>query len=152
MPNSHPRVILGVVAAGVVISGSTVAATWGDSHSAAATTPRRVQSAPAPASTPALTPAPTPTPVAKAPATRAPATKKAPAKKTTTKSGAAAAKSVTYVVKPGDNLSVIAAWFHLHDYGVLYDWNRSVLGSNPNLIFPGQRITVSDGKMTLSSD
>lgn len=52
-------------------------------------------------------------------------------------------KPITYVVKPGDNLSSIAQWFHLHGYGALYQWNRKVIGGNPNLIFPGERITVS---------
>lgn len=61
-----------------------------------------------------------------------------------------ARRSLTYVVKPGDNLSVIAAWFKLHGYGSLYDWNKSVIGSNPNLIYPGERITISNGVMQLS--
>jgi nucleoid-associated protein YgaU len=59
-------------------------------------------------------------------------------------------RSLTYVVKSGDTLSGIAEWFKLHGYTGLYDWNKSVIGSNPNLIFPGQRITISDGVMTLS--
>jgi nucleoid-associated protein YgaU len=68
-------------------------------------------------------------------------------------SSPAAAKSgtITYVVKPGDNLSVISAWFHLHGYGALYDANRSVIGTNPDLIFPGERITISHGTLTTSS-
>jgi hypothetical protein len=54
------------------------------------------------------------------------------------------------VVQPGDNLSVIAAWFNLHGYGALYEENKAVLGDNPSLIHPGQRITISSGGMTTS--
>jgi LysM repeat protein len=57
--------------------------------------------------------------------------------------------SVTYTVKPGDTLSGIAEWFSLHGYGSLYAANRSVIGSNPNLIFAGERITISHGVMSL---
>ena len=54
-------------------------------------------------------------------------------------------------MKPGDNLSVIAAWFHQHGYGAIYDANRAVIGTNPNLIFPGERITISHGSLTTTS-
>jgi nucleoid-associated protein YgaU len=57
--------------------------------------------------------------------------------------------SVTYTVKPGDTLSGIAEWFKLHGYGSLYAANRSVIGSNPNVIFAGERITISHGVMSL---
>ena len=50
---------------------------------------------------------------------------------------------VVYVVKPGDSLWRIAQWFHMNGYGNLYDANKSVLGKNPGLITPGERITVS---------
>jgi nucleoid-associated protein YgaU len=50
---------------------------------------------------------------------------------------------LTYTVRPGDNLSSIAAWFHLHGYGALYDANRNVIGQDPGLIHPGQIITIS---------
>ena len=53
--------------------------------------------------------------------------------------------AVTYTVKPGDTLSGIAAWFKLHGYGSLYAANRSVIGSNPALIRPDERITISHG-------
>ncbi len=69
---------------------------------------------------------------------------------TSSPSPTAPAPQVVYVVKPGDNLTVIARWFHEHGYGDLYDRNRSVIGDNPNLIRPGQRIVVVDGTMKLS--
>lgn len=54
-----------------------------------------------------------------------------------------APSGATYTVKPGDWLSKIAAkyktaggWKHL------YDLNRGVVGSNPDLIYPGQRIRL----------
>jgi nucleoid-associated protein YgaU len=59
--------------------------------------------------------------------------------------------AVTYTVKSGDTLSGIAAWFKLHGYGRLYAANRSVIGSNPDLIHPGERITISHGVMSLRS-
>jgi LysM repeat protein len=62
-----------------------------------------------------------------------------------------AASSVTYTVKAGDTLSGIAEWFKLHGYGVLYAVNEAVIGSNPNLIIPGERITITKGVMKLSS-
>jgi nucleoid-associated protein YgaU len=61
-----------------------------------------------------------------------------------------AAGTITYTVKAGDTLSGIAEWFSLHGYGALYTANMSVIGSNPNLILPGERITISHGVMKLS--
>jgi nucleoid-associated protein YgaU len=58
--------------------------------------------------------------------------------------------TITYVVKRGDTLSAIAAWFSLHGYGELYAANMSVIGSNPNLIFPGEHITISHGVLKTS--
>jgi LysM repeat protein len=62
-----------------------------------------------------------------------------------------AASSVIYRVKAGDTLSVIAKWFSLHGYGTLYAANEAVIGSDPNLIFPGERITITKGVMKVSS-
>ena len=53
------------------------------------------------------------------------------------------AKQVTYTVKKGDNLTVIAAWFHQHGYQPIYDWNRTIIGQDPNLILPGQVFIVA---------
>ena len=61
-----------------------------------------------------------------------------------------ARSSITYTVKAGDTLSGIAEWFTLHGYGALYNANRAVIGSNPNLIFPGERVTITNGVMKLS--
>lgn len=46
-----------------------------------------------------------------------------------------------YTVKPGDNLSVIARKLGLSSWRDLYDANKKVIGSNPNLIRPGQKLT-----------
>lgn len=50
-------------------------------------------------------------------------------------------QNVYYTVVSGDNLTKIA-----NKYGTtwqqLYSWNKSVIGSNPNLIYPGQRLIV----------
>ncbi|MHA6762560.1 transglycosylase family protein [Streptacidiphilus sp. PAMC 29251] len=48
-----------------------------------------------------------------------------------------------YTVKPGDTLSGIAASAHLGGgWKALYQENRSTVGGNPDLIFPGQRLDV----------
>jgi nucleoid-associated protein YgaU len=59
--------------------------------------------------------------------------------------------SITYVVKRGDTLSGIAAWFAQHGYEAVYRANISVIGDNPNLIFPGERITIANGTMVTSA-
>ncbi|MFK0044746.1 transglycosylase family protein [Streptomyces sp. NPDC090741] len=48
-----------------------------------------------------------------------------------------------YVVAPGDSLSAIATTQHVEGgWQALYETNRATVGSNPNLIFPGQRLTL----------
>ncbi len=59
-----------------------------------------------------------------------------------------ATTNIYYTVVRGDNLTKIA-----RKYGTtwqqIYSWNRSTIGSNPNLIYPGQRLIV--GSQTTSS-
>ena len=53
--------------------------------------------------------------------------------------------SSQYTVQPGDSLWSIAA-NHLgggYNWTELYNWNRSVVGSNPNLIYPGEVLTLN---------
>lgn len=52
----------------------------------------------------------------------------------------------TYTVVSGDSLSLITGrlWGDVLLWPILYDANRAVVGSNPNLIKPGQRLTVPD--------
>ncbi|MFD9356882.1 transglycosylase family protein [Streptomyces sp. NPDC060031] len=48
-----------------------------------------------------------------------------------------------YVVAPGDSLSAIATEQHVEGgWQALYETNRATLGGNPDLIFPGQRLTL----------
>lgn len=47
-----------------------------------------------------------------------------------------------HIVENGENLSVIAARYGLSSWQTLYDMNRSVIGSNPNHILPGQRLRL----------
>ncbi|MEV6956867.1 transglycosylase family protein [Streptomyces sp. NPDC051183] len=48
-----------------------------------------------------------------------------------------------YVVAPGDSLSAIATEQHVEGgWQALYETNRATVGGNPNLIFPGQRLTL----------
>jgi len=53
-------------------------------------------------------------------------------------------KEETYTVKKGDCLWKIAQKFYGKgsDYTKLYEANKSVVGSNPNLIYPGQVLTI----------
>lgn len=48
---------------------------------------------------------------------------------------------VTYTIQKGDNLSKIARKYGL-TWQELYNANRDVVGSNPNLIYPGQVLTI----------
>ena len=136
-------------------------------------TPSATQPAPSPSATapsPSATPSPTATatpkpssdstPVVKAPKSTSPAsTAPKPTAKVTTpapaKTSAAAPKPeparapLTYTVQRGDTLSGIAQWFNLHGYGDLYARNADVIGANPDLIIPGERITIGGTGMTL---
>jgi hypothetical protein len=55
----------------------------------------------------------------------------------------APAKGATYVVKPGDYLSKIAAQHRVSGgWKAIYALNRAQVGVDPNLIFPGQRLRL----------
>lgn len=57
-------------------------------------------------------------------------------------SGSAPAPSArTYTVKPGDNLSAIAAKFGT-TWQKIYSDNRAVIGDNPSMIYPGQVLVI----------
>ncbi len=48
-----------------------------------------------------------------------------------------------YTVVSGDNLTKIAAKFGVPGgWQTLYNWNKGIIGGNPNLIHPGQRLLV----------
>ena len=49
-----------------------------------------------------------------------------------------------YIVQKGDTLSSIAKKLGISNWRTLYDQNRSVIGSNYNLIRPGQRLTYGN--------
>ena len=107
-----------------------------------------VQSSVLPALTLTSTPSGSPTsaapsaPASEVPATTASAASASPAPASTALS-AAQPSNVTYTVKRGDNLTVIAAWFNAHGYQPVYAWNRTVIGQDPNLIKPGQVLVVA---------
>lgn len=49
----------------------------------------------------------------------------------------------THIVRPGDTLSHIAVAHGVHGgWPALYERNRDVVGGNPDLIFPGQRLAL----------
>lgn len=50
-------------------------------------------------------------------------------------------KKRIYVVKSGDSLSKIASKYNM-SWPTLYDKNKKVVGSNPNLIYPGQKLVI----------
>ncbi|GAA4998434.1 LysM peptidoglycan-binding domain-containing M23 family metallopeptidase [Kitasatospora paranensis] len=73
-------------------------------------------------------------PAAAAPAAAAPAAAQAPAK----------SADSTYKVVGGDTLSKIANAQHVDGgWHKLYQDNRQVIGGNPNLIFPGQQLSLA---------
>lgn len=54
-----------------------------------------------------------------------------------------AISGTSYVVQSGDTLSKIARRAHVRGgWHTLFTQNRKVLGSNPNLILPGQRLSI----------
>lgn len=55
-----------------------------------------------------------------------------------------AAAATTYTVKKGDTLTAIARKLTGNaDWKPIYEANKAVIGSNPNLIYPGQVLTIS---------
>jgi murein DD-endopeptidase MepM/ murein hydrolase activator NlpD len=57
---------------------------------------------------------------------------------------ATAATASTYTVKPGDTLAKIASAKHVKGgWKALYQANKKVIGSNPSLIRPGERLTLN---------
>ncbi|MER7825711.1 transglycosylase family protein [Streptomyces sp. NPDC096097] len=80
---------------------------------------------------------------------RSPAAPVVPVARTAPEQGGAAVPTGTsvlpnpYVVAPGDSLSAIATDEHVEGgWQALYETNRTTIGGNPNLIFPGQRLTL----------
>lgn len=49
-----------------------------------------------------------------------------------------------YVVKPGDSLWKIAKWWYGNGvkWNIIYQKNRNIIGSNPNVIRPGQKLVM----------
>jgi nucleoid-associated protein YgaU len=148
-------VILLSSALGVLLTGGISAALVVSTNDSSASDEPNVPSISTPSVTPGAselpfvdtTPLPTATPAptaATAPAVVASPT--APAPVVTT---APAPEVLTYVVKKGDNLSVIAAWFKLNGYSGLYEANKAVIGGNPDLIHPGQVFRIVDGQMQI---
>uniref|UniRef100_A0AAU2K0W9 Transglycosylase family protein n=1 Tax=Streptomyces sp. NBC_00049 TaxID=2903617 RepID=A0AAU2K0W9_9ACTN len=75
--------------------------------------------------------------------TPAPQTKAAPAQSTTPRPTETSVLPNPYVVAPGDSLSAIATEQHVEGgWQALYETNRATVGGNPDLIFPGQRLTL----------
>lgn len=68
----------------------------------------------------------------------APAAPAAPTAPAVAPASTSSSASGTYTVKSGDTLSGIAAKEGVSNWHNLYQNNQSVIGSNPNLIFPGQ--------------
>lgn len=65
----------------------------------------------------------------------------------TASSGGSGGSSKAYTVQKGDTLSGIGAKYGM-SWQKIYDANRAVIGSNPNLIYAGQKLTIpgySDG-------
>lgn len=50
-------------------------------------------------------------------------------------------ETITYVVKSGDNLSKIAKAYNT-SWQKIYEDNKDIIGKNPNLIYPGQKLII----------
>ena len=48
----------------------------------------------------------------------------------------------TYTVKSGDCLSAIAKKLGLNGWNSLYSSNKKLIGTNPNRIYPGQKLVI----------
>jgi nucleoid-associated protein YgaU len=147
----RPKLVAVALTGGILVlgTGSVVAATlpsWTTTHTAGTMAAASSQQASAAPASPSSTPS--------ALVSAAPSPAQTPAAKPDSSSARAAMPhatgTITYTVKRGDTLSGIAEWFSLHGYGALYAANMSVIGSNPNLIYPGERITISRGVLTMS--
>lgn len=155
-PKPKSKLAAALVGGTLIVGGGGVLATTLPSNERSTTVSARITAQPITMPTPALSlPPAAPLPVAARtkPSRSAQAVvKRTKAAKRTTRPArkrAAKARSITYTVKRGDTLSGIADWFKFHGYGALYAANRAVVGANPNLIFPGQRITITRrGAMT----
>jgi LysM repeat protein len=76
-------------------------------------------------------------------ATHRSATHKAATHKKAATPKVARATGVTYLVRSGDTLSTIAGKHAVKGgWRTLYTLNKSIIGSDPNLILPGQRLAV----------
>ncbi|HTJ69200.1 MAG TPA: transglycosylase family protein [Actinospica sp.] len=60
----------------------------------------------------------------------------------TSSSSSSSSASGSYTVQSGDTLSQIAAKEGISDWHTLYNNNESTIGSNPNLIYPGQVLNL----------
>lgn len=70
----------------------------------------------------------------------------APAAEMAARDQPAAAATQTYTVKSGDCLSTIARKLTgSASWQAIYEQNKSIIGSNPNLIKPGQVLTIPGG-------
>ena len=52
--------------------------------------------------------------------------------------------AIIYVAASGDNLSLIAWKYGVH-WQDIYEMNKAVIGGDPRLIFPGQKLTINAG-------
>lgn len=59
----------------------------------------------------------------------------------------ATVQPVTYIVKKGDSLAAISSQYKL-TWQSLYCDNKVKIGSNPNVISPGERLTIPKGNIT----
>lgn len=136
-PGPRPKLIAAIlVGAAAVAAGGATAAIVSSGHTAHVTKTAATQ----PETSASTSPSSPPAAVTRTPPVASPTVRSSPS-----------VQAVTYVVKHGDTLSGIAEWFKLHGYGDLYSANIAQIGSNPNLIIPGERITISGTAMTIQS-
>ena len=140
--------ITSVIVAGAVSATVIMRDEWSPDSTAQAQPTDPVDSAPSPVDARPASPAAVASPVPATPTPPPPA----PLAGTTAQAASMqppAAAPVTYTVKPGDDLSSIAAWFALRGFQGLFEANRAVIGNDPDLILPGQQITITGTTMTV---
>jgi LysM repeat protein len=148
----NPKVMAAVLITGtvVLVAGGVLTASWPAGHKATSAVAVAAQSAPRSSSGSTRSTSTATTPPASGGVDADSTTQPAPATTINPPTPAPTnPPSFTYTVQPGDTLFDIAQWFKLHGYGDLYSANAAVIGTNPSLIRPGERITVTGGVWTM---
>ena len=76
--------------------------------------------------------------------------KAAPSSPSVASSSVVAVPTLTYVVREGDSVSVVAAWFQTHGYGQFSDEMENALAAALSRMHPGQQMKITPSGITTS--